>query len=139
MTVISQNVEFKSRAYFHNLHEAEKSPCLQTVKMDQIKNGGPNFLKEWRDFRGLTQEDLAEIVDTSASVISYLENGERGLSARWLRKLAPPLDTTPAVILDHDPRDLDADLFAIWANADQAQRRQIIAVAKAIIRNNPEE
>lgn len=98
------------------------------------KNNGPNYLKAWREFRGLSQAELAEKVGTNQNMIGYLENGERGLSAKWLRRLAPVLDTTPGHLLDHDPNHVDADIFDIWMHADHRQRRQLADVAKAIVR-----
>lgn len=98
------------------------------------KNGGPNHLKAWRLHRGMTQEQLAEAVGTNPNMIGYLESGERGLSAKWLRKLAPALDTTPGMILDHDPAELDSDIIDIWAHADRRQRAQLSEIAKTLIR-----
>lgn len=97
------------------------------------KNGGPNYLKVWREYRGLSQERLAELAKTTGSVISMIEAGERGLSAKWLRKLAPLLDTTPGHLLDLDPRELDGDVMEIWANASTRQRSQIMQIAKTIV------
>lgn len=101
---------------------------------DQEKNGGPNHLKAWRDFRGLTQAELADKVDTNANMIGYLENGARGLSAKWLRRLADALQITPGHLLDHDPNDIPSDILEIWMNADPAVKRQIAEVAKALVR-----
>lgn len=105
----------------------------------QSKNGGPNFLREWRIFRGLTQQQLADAVETGANMIQYLESGERGLSAKWLRRLAPALDTTPGMILDHDPTELSADIVEIWATASIRERRQLADVARAIVRTGTDD
>jgi transcriptional regulator with XRE-family HTH domain len=86
------------------------------------KNAGPNYLEAWRRYRKLSQEELAERVDTTASMISLLENGERGLSAKWLRKLAPALDTTPGHLLEHDPNSLPTDILDIWAHISKRDR-----------------
>ena len=102
--------------------------------MEADKNGGPNFLREWRLFRKLTQDQLAERVGTNANMIGYLESGERGLSAKWLRRLAPALDTTPGMLLDHDPNTLDNDIIDIWAHAGERERRQISDIAKTLLR-----
>jgi transcriptional regulator with XRE-family HTH domain len=110
--------------------------CAHIGGMDsQDKNGGPNFLREWRAFRGLTQQQLAEAVGTNSNMIQYLETGGRGLSAKWLRRLAPALDTTPGMILDHDPHELDSDILEIWATASNREKRQIKDVAKALVRD----
>ena len=82
----------------------------------------------------MTQEQLAAAIGTNANMIQYLETGERGLSAKWLRKLATALNTSPGMILDHNPNDLDADIIDIWARGDPHQRRQISEIAKALVR-----
>jgi transcriptional regulator with XRE-family HTH domain len=103
------------------------------------KNDGPNFLRAWREFRKLTQAELAEKVGTNQNMIAYLENGERGLSAKWLRKLAPALGTTPGHLLDHDPNDMSADIFDIWMHADLRQRRQLSDIAKTIVKTGTDD
>lgn len=105
----------------------------------QEKNGGSNYLKAWREFRGLTQGKLAELAGTNHNMIGYLENGERGLSAKWLRKLAAALETTPGMILDHDPEDLDNDIIDIWSHAGNREKRQISDIAKTIMRTGTDD
>jgi len=100
------------------------------------KNGGPNNLRAWREHRGLSQNELADMVDTTQSQITHLENGERALSAKWLRKLAKALRTTPGHLLDHDPRNLPTDIVDIWLDADPDERRQLIDMAKVIVRKH---
>lgn len=101
----------------------------------QDKNGGPNHLKAWREYRDLTQSELAAKVGTNSNMIGYLESGERGLSAKWLRKLADALDTSPGMILDHDPSTLDSDILEIWATASNRVKRQISEIAKTLLRD----
>ncbi|GAB5471437.1 MAG: helix-turn-helix transcriptional regulator [Rhodospirillales bacterium] len=58
-----------------------------------------NRLKEIRLERGLSQEQLAELVHTDKSNISRLERGTRGLSGKWLRVISEKLGTTPDELL----------------------------------------
>jgi transcriptional regulator with XRE-family HTH domain len=114
---------------------------LHTVAMgsdnNDDKNGGPNNLQAWRRFRGLTQAQLAEAVGTTPGMITHLESGERHLSAKWLRRLAPPLGTTPGFLLDHDPTEMPADILEIWNRAAPDQQQQIIALAETVIAFRP--
>lgn len=89
-----------------------------------------NHLRAWREFRGLTQDQLAEMVDTAGNVIGNLESGQRGLSDKWLRRLAPALGTTPGFLLDHHPGDVDA---AFLEDAIEARKQNRVAV-EAFIR-----
>ena len=131
---LSQIVTGDASPHFHNLCGALFFTGCDIARMESNKNGGPNHLKAWREFRELTQEQLAEAVGTNANMIHYLETGERGLSAKWLRRLAPALKTTPGLLLDHDPNDLDSDMIEAWASSDIQQKRRLSAVAKALIR-----
>src|SRR5690348_220767 len=73
-----------------------------------------NYLRDWRLYKKLTLEELAEKVGTNKSVIHLLENEKRPLSAKWLRKLADALGTTPGRILDVNPNETSAEVLDIW-------------------------
>jgi transcriptional regulator with XRE-family HTH domain len=90
--------------------------------METEKNAGPNYLGAWRRFREMSQEELADRIGTTKAVISLLESGQRPLSAKWLRKLAPVLDTTPGYLLDHHPASLPSDVMDIWSAIDERDK-----------------
>ncbi len=102
---------------------------------DGDKNGGPTQLRAWRIRRNLSQAELAAKVGTNANMIGYLESGERGLSAKWLRRLAFALDTTPGMLLDHDPSELVFDVPDFWGKASAREKKQIAEIAKALLSN----
>ena len=89
-----------------------------------------NNLRAWREFRNLTQEELAERVGTTAAVISLLENGQRGLSAAWLHRFAPHLDVSPGFLLDHGPGDLTTDMLEAWASVPKADQSKVLAAIR---------
>ena len=108
--------------------------------MDETdSNGGPNHLKAWREYRHMSQQELADAISTSHQVIGYLERGRTQLSAKWLRRLAPALKTTPGMLLDHDPAELDRDMIDLWVNASTRERRQIASIATTITRTGTED
>jgi transcriptional regulator with XRE-family HTH domain len=131
---LSQTVINNASPFFHNLCGVAQFTECDTPGMDSDKNGGPNHLRAWREFRSLTQSELAEKVDTNANMIGYLESGERGLSAKWLRRLAPALRTTPGMLLDHDPNDLPSDIHDIWVKGTERERRQITEIARTLVK-----
>jgi transcriptional regulator with XRE-family HTH domain len=94
----------------------------------------PNNLRAWREFRRMTQEELAEKVGTTAAVISLLESGHRQLSLKWLQRFAPALRTTPGFILDHQPEDLPTDVLDTWGAIPEAQKPQALEVLKAFVK-----
>jgi len=93
-----------------------------------------NKLRLWREYRRMTQEQLAEAIGTTAAVISLLESGKRRLSLKWLLKIAPALRTTPGFILDHDPDDLPTDILDIWSEIPEQQQAQALEILKTFAR-----
>ena len=100
------------------------------------KNPEVNHLKAWREYRGLTQAKLAEMIGTTGPVISLLEAGERRLSDKWLMKLAPALQTRPGHLLEMDPADVDNDINEIWLKIPQEHHDQAREVLKTFLRRN---
>lgn len=134
MAHISQNVIRDASPIYHRLWGASDFTICDTPVMGDEKNGGPNYLRAWREFRKLSQAQLADAVGTNQNMIAYLEGGDRALSAKWLRRLSVALDTTPGMLLDHDPHQLDADVIDIWAHASDRQKRQLSEIAKTLLR-----
>lgn len=87
-----------------------------------------HFLKEWREFRGLTQEELASRADTTKSVISLIEGHHRGLSQKWAAKFAPLLKTTPGALISYDPNKVDTGILELWLTIPDEQKPQAIRV-----------
>lgn len=93
-----------------------------------------NNLRAWREHRRLSQDQLAEKVGTKGNVIGHLESGERGLSDKWLRRLAPALGTTPGFLLDHSPDDLDAEYMDAAMSVPSDVRPQVLEILKTFKR-----
>jgi transcriptional regulator with XRE-family HTH domain len=98
------------------------------------RNPERNYLRAWREHRHMTQARLAEAVGTTGAVISLLESGDRGLSDKWLRKLAPVLGTRPGHLLEVDPEEASSDILEIWADIPEEQREQARDVLKTFRR-----
>ena len=81
------------------------------------------FLKEWRKYRGYSQERLAELIGTSKGYISDLERGKRRYNQEILEAAAKALRAEPADILMRDPSD-PAGIWSIWDQVPPAQREQ---------------
>jgi transcriptional regulator with XRE-family HTH domain len=65
-----------------------------------------NFIASWRRFRGdMTQEQLAERLDTSRNSINRIENGEQPYSQDSLEAIAFELQCAPSDLL-RPPGDL---------------------------------
>lgn len=91
-----------------------------------------NYLRQWREKAKLSQEELADKVGTTKSVISLLENEKRPLSSKWLRKLAEALNTTPGRILDINPEEAGADILDIWDHIGAKDRPTAVRVLRSL-------
>lgn len=102
----------------------------------------PNFIGEWRDYRGLKQEALAEraseYLGTSftAATLSRIENRKSPYSQRQLDAFAEVLSCSPADLIVRNPLDEDAP-WTIWDTLTPQQRRQGLRLLNAL--KNPEE
>ncbi len=61
---------------------------------------GENAIKVFREYRGMTQAELAEQVDLSAMYISQIETGRRSGSTKALRRIAAALEIDLADLVD---------------------------------------
>ena len=69
------------------------------------------FLKEWRIFRGMSQEALAEMVGTSKGYLSQIERSERPWSQHWLEAFAKALSVTPQTLLSEPPPSIGDEML----------------------------
>src|SRR5450631_997804 len=101
-----------------------------------------NFIRAWREFRGRTLMELAEtlrevhgIKITHAS-LSRIERGLQPYSQPILEALAAELTGgDEASLLIRHPSDPDG-IWQVWDNAQPADRRKIIEIAKTIIKTD---
>jgi transcriptional regulator with XRE-family HTH domain len=91
----------------------------------------PTFIRQWREFRGLTQDQLAERVGKSKAQLSRIENGLQPYSQDFLEACADALRTDPASLITRDPTDLNA-IWVVWEKAAPADRERIEAVVNAL-------
>ena len=62
-----------------------------------------SFLREWRDYRGYTLEELAQLAGMTAGNISHLENQKQGYTQFALEALGKALNVEPGFILLVNP------------------------------------
>lgn len=89
------------------------------------------FIAQWRDFRNLTQEQLADRLDMTQSHLSMLENGKRGYTQETLEAIAHALQTDVASLLMRDPT-ADEAIWSIWDQAKPGERQMIVEIAKTV-------
>lgn len=91
------------------------------------------FIKEWRNHRGLSQEQLADRLETSVASISRIENGTQPYTQDVLEALADALMTDPASLLMRNPQDPEA-MWSIWDQAKKGERQLIEELARSVVK-----
>lgn len=87
-------------------------------------------IRELRDQRGLTQEALAELVETSKGYVSQMESGKRTPSGAMLEKLASALGCRVPDLYDAgDFADAISEIVAIISMVPHEERRNAIRAA----------
>jgi transcriptional regulator with XRE-family HTH domain len=59
-----------------------------------------NRIRELREAKALTQEQVATAAGTDKTMIGRLEKGERRLTQQWMERIAPALGVSPAALID---------------------------------------
>ncbi len=109
-------------------------PYVKRAKTHDFRVHGRIFLREWREFRQKTQEDLAEAAGVSTSTVTQIETGKMGWSPVTLRRLAKALKITPGQLLDIDPTGEEA-FWSLYGRADMKEREAIHDHAKVIVKS----
>lgn len=99
----------------------------------------PHYLREWRKHRKMTQQELADAINTSKSAISDLERFNLQLSPKWLNRIAPVLNTQPGYILDHDPEAIPTDVIDIWSKIPDRDRERAARVLREFTRTGTDD
>ena len=101
--------------------------------MPKLKKFRPTCIRQWRHYRGMTLETVAERINMTPGLVSLVERGLRGYTQDTVEALASALRTDPAGLLTRDPTDPKA-IWGIWEKAKPAQRKQITEAAIKIVK-----
>lgn len=83
------------------------------------------FIREWRKFRGLSQEQLAERMEMSQETVSRIERGTVNYTQPVLEAAAEALNCLPADLIMRDP-GRPGSIFSIWEQIP-VEKREIAA------------
>lgn len=82
-----------------------------------------HFIKEWREHRGLTQEQVADRVGIAATTWGRIENGKSPYSQDFLEEAAYALNCEPWDLLNRDPSK-EGEVYDLMRHLDEAQKRE---------------
>lgn len=89
------------------------------------------YFRQWRIYRGFSQEQLASRLDTSVASISRIEGGSQPYTQDVLEALAEALNTDPASLLMRNPEEPEA-IWSLWDNAKPGERQMIVDIARTV-------
>lgn len=69
------------------------------------------YIAEWREERGVTQEQLADLTNTTKGTISKLEHDKQRVTMEWLDKISVALKISPFLLLTSPKRKNLYDLL----------------------------
>jgi transcriptional regulator with XRE-family HTH domain len=93
-----------------------------------------HFLREWREARGLSLDELADRMGTSKGHLSNVENLKNGYTQDFIEAAAIALDTDAASLISRRPGDGD-DILRMWKQATGSQRATVLDIMAAVLRN----
>lgn len=101
--------------------------------LGMAKKAPKQFIREWRKFRDLTQEQLAERMGIARSYVSHVEKGKRRYDQLFLEAAADALQCTPADLIMRDPTQ-SGSIWSIWDQIPGAERPQAAKVLETFIK-----
>ena len=90
-----------------------------------------HFVREWRKFRGLTQERLAERTPFTTGAISQLETGRTKYTQDMIEALAIALDCEPGDLLSKDP-NMEGEIIDLMRHLPESKKGDVIAILRAL-------
>lgn len=91
------------------------------------------FIKEWRKYRQLTQEQLADRVGVDRSYVNKIENGKKRYDQPFLEAAAEALGCEPADLIMRDPTAPGA-IWSIWDQIAPPDRDQALRVLQSFVK-----
>lgn len=96
------------------------------------------YIREWREFRKLTQDELAVRVGMSKGQLSRIENAIQPYQQDFLDACAAALQTSTGALIERAPTDEDVP-WDILDQANPSERKQLIDVMKAVLGKKKDE
>lgn len=88
---------------------------------------GKHFIRQWREYRTLTQDQLAARLEMSKASLSRIENNKQPYTQDFLEACADALLTDPASLLIRNPLD-KRSIWSIWDQVKPVDRKKVIHI-----------
>jgi transcriptional regulator with XRE-family HTH domain len=94
-----------------------------------------NYIKSWRKYRGLTQQQLADLAGMAQSRIRDYEAHTTDVNGRSLMAIAAALEIKTCVLLSHGPEEDQAEsqeLRSLYDELEDGDRDTVVILARAL-------
>jgi len=99
------------RGISHNANMAKRD--LGPVDYEALREASGWYAAAWRDYRKITQQELADEISSSRGQVSDLETGAKTRFNRdWVKKFSEALRVRPGFLIDVNP-------FTMWEGEEQ--------------------
>jgi transcriptional regulator with XRE-family HTH domain len=121
-----------------SFHSGQRFDFASEYNVSMVEKIGPKvprqrpYLKEWRKFRTLTQEELAERLDTTKASISRYETGARDLPGGFLGAFAEAVQCTEADL--YRLPQAESSLDDMLRNAPERIRQQAREIIQTLLK-----
>lgn len=127
----------------HHAYMAKKAEKTVVSRLKKRHVYQRAFIREWREYRKMTQEQLAFAVGTYLSereladgythaTIGRLENGLVRYTQPVMEAIADALRTNVASLITRNPLADPEGLWELWDGAGAADKAKIVEIAKTI-------
>ena len=92
----------------------------------------PNYIREWRNHRGLTLDELGEMVGYAKNHISRWERSVRPITLDQLKMVADALDCTVYDLVYCNPEEA-IEFFNLWAQLPEDKRAMFTKMVRGLL------
>lgn len=101
----------------------------------KLKTRRRTYIREWRKFRNLTLERMAERIGVTAGALSQLERGDVAYTQPMLEALAEALGCEPSDLITRDPHT-NLELQLVWDAISKQDRHRAMLVLEAFTKKD---
>jgi transcriptional regulator with XRE-family HTH domain len=115
---------------------AVRRQCVMPPVAKPQHDRSRTYLAEWRRFRKLNQEDIADRTEVDRTTVGRIERGEIPYNQDFLERFATSVGCDPTDLLNINPLEPDPSvlLFSRLRTAPRAVQERALAVLDALLK-----
>jgi transcriptional regulator with XRE-family HTH domain len=114
------------------MYMAKKSK-KSALSIPKVRLYGPHYLRQWREHRDKTLEEVGEAVGISHAQLGRIERRLQKYNQELLEALAELYGTEPASLIMRDPTSKEP-MWSLWDQAKEGQRQEIEQYAEFVVK-----